>query len=922
MSTFGINTFHTVHDGVRDRTNDLEWDEFAELIIERGHRISPKKDGVNLFNATLFKSIDDVLSEDRRGHREDPDGTRFVRRQQRNALAVELLILDYDGTLTLDEAKARFKEYEYLGYTSHSHLKSRSVHRYRLIFPLTHPIPAFKTFNEYEMLTAQGTFYDLSEALIEFAPGCDPVVTKAIQAYYLPSAPANRIADAVIWRNRGVLLDWTKWKRNDTYVSVAGASPIPRRANGLPNRSLEAEQEFAYPRGVIKATDVRGRIQHVRCPFHNDDEGSEFLVRYDTGVVCFHCKHCGSFSLRPPERIPPSVVKEVHAGDAKLAALGIEVDGDWWDHVDREPVARLLADAKRQILADRGLQQGATGLHFKSHILYLPEGAGKSQLALSFLSDPPAPYFALASTVQFRHQIIFACKSWKQVIEKEASFRPKVKALGRTSRIAWSFDGSIERRFNVKVKRQVGRPFSPGRALAEETIEEIRRKHPRLPERLIRLTWAILKSDPERFERIAIPDRIRVSPVDQQDDEDLIFDDLGIDPPAIIFTTFAQLRLIAARHDRIPLNWIIWIDDPDLDEFLDIKPFRSSAQGDKSANKDGVNASVIDGTSYDNRPAMLSLGFPLVHHRCIYTTTERVTLRLLKRHLEKHNDPYVVHGERHRVTGGRITILGTNRVQKKLDAVVPLLVRRLDLEHGMKVKLIADGIPAEFNHSTNKGRDDLKNHNLLVEISHPHPAQVKTACDALNLKYSEHSRQVGLDLIIDKLHQAIGRNSGFRTEGFECVVLVDKGQHATLLENCGYAIDHANSVIIDRTEKMGRKDTRLTDSASPLVKRIVEFLNVPTDYLIDHRKAKPDVQFVLDQIEVRSKRLDYTVRLLVALTTLAQVRFDGDTDVLAKSDLGRKVMKLGQWILNLTPEPSRASVMVRYSDELKSSENR
>jgi hypothetical protein len=36
------------------------------------------------------------------------------------------------------------------------------------------------------------------------------------------------------------------------------------------------------------------------------------------------------------------------------------------------------------------------------------------------------------------------------------------------------------------------------------------------------------------------------------DDEDLIFDDMGNEPPAIIFTTFAQLRLVSTKSTAFP----------------------------------------------------------------------------------------------------------------------------------------------------------------------------------------------------------------------------------------------------------------------------------------------------------------------------------------------------------------------------------
>lgn len=911
-STFGINLFRSVRDGVHHRTDDIAWEEFATFMIEEGHRVSPSKEAVNLFNATRFKTLDEVVKENRGGYREDPDGTQLVRRQQRNAVAVELLIVDYDGTLTLEEARERFKEYEYLGYTSHSHLKTPGVHKFRLIFPLTSPIPAHQSHNEYEMLLEQGVFYDLSEALITFAPGCDPVIAKPTQVYYLPSAPEERRADAMIWRNHGTVLDWTRWKHNSAYGNdPLDTSAIPRKANGQPNRVLDPDQIFLHRQGTILASEVTGRIQHVCCPFHGDTQGSEFLVQYASGVVCFHCKHCGSFTLPPSNRLTPLVLREMPD------TLGEPLDQNsfepvWLDHEDREYIERTLANIKKEILADRAEGMGGR-VQFKSHVLYLPEGAGKSQLAMSFLRDPPQPYFPQARGALYRHQIIFACKSWKQVMEKEASFRPQLQAIGRSCRIAWSFDGSIERRFNVKVRRKAGGPFTPGDLIPDETIEDIRRENPRLSEKFIRVAWTILGDDPVRFRRMAIPDHVDVTPDTPVDDEDLIFDDMGSEPPAMIFTTFAQLRLLAAKHDRIPMNWIIWIDDPDLDEFLDIKP------RDSSAKADDAKTTTIDGTSYDIRPEVQSLGLPFKHHRCIYTTTERMTLRLLEHHLGKHNTPYTVHGKRQQVTGGKITLLGTDKVQTKFDALIPLLSRRLEKDHQTEITLIADGIPADFNHSTNKGRNDLKNRNILVELSVPHPTQIKTVCDALGLKFSEHQRALGHDLMIDKMHQAIGRNSGFRTSGAECVVLVDKKRHAALVNECGYQIDTANSVIIDKTARMGRLDSRLTDSASPLVKQIERFLNHPTDYLSDFRKVKPDIQFVLDRLENPIKKSNYIIRLLVSLTSMSQARFDHDpsSSVPKEPRLSSQIRKLGEWVLTLISSNEREKVLTRYRDQFK-----
>jgi hypothetical protein len=915
MNTFGINTFRSVKDGICKRT-EFTWDDFADVITSE-HDISPSKESISLFNATRFKSLDEVLHENKDGYREDPfDGTLIVRRRQQNVINVELLILDYDGTLTIDEAIDRFKDYEYAGYTSYGHLQKPGVHKFRLIFPLVRPIPAHKKYDDHGTLIEQGDYFHLSEAIMAFAPACDPAILKPTQPYYIPSAHPDRIHLAKRWRNSGEVLDWKKWSRNANFVIDPRTSSLPRKANGLPNRVLDPEQEFQYNGGIVKACDVKGRLQHVACPFHGDVTGSEFLVRYpDSNVVSFHCKRCGTFSLPPIQILPPKLIEALSPHSA--ANEFVSWDEAYWDHQDRTRVKKFLEEAKKTIMSDKGYapnkKKGSRReVHFASHILYLPEGAGKSQLALSFLNDPAHQYLP-HSQIRYRNQIIFACKSWKQAVEKYQSFAPHLKAIGRTGRIAWSFEGSIFRRFKVKLKRTAARPFAAGEVLDKDSLAEIMQRHPNLDPKFISVTYNILRGGSGKFRHMAIPDAVSVQSDQHTEDDEEFFDDLGPEPPAIIFTTFAQLRLLEVKRDRIPLNWIIWIDDPDIDELIDIK--RSGAVNESESPDEKKIA--LDGTLYDRRAENMSLGASLFRHRCIYTTTERLTLRFLEHNLTLRKERFQVHGERHLITGGKITILGTNYVQKKYDAIVPLLARRLNSsKKKFNVTLIADGIPAEFNHSTNKGRNDLSECNLLVEISQPHPIQIKTVCDALGLNFNVHRDSVGSDLMLDRVHQAIGRNSGYRTKGFECVVLVDKNKHAFLTGECSYSIDTENSVQIDRTAKMTLKQMRISDSASPLVKEIESFLNHVHDYVSDLRKVKPDIDAVISTLEHGDKRFNYIARLLVALTSFSTVRFDLDRESIAQNSLSQRYWELGQWVLETyVAANQRKSVINKYQEE-------
>ena len=914
MKTYRITVFQSLKSPIKGES-DLTWEEVVDFF-RSGHIETDQKDSLPLFNCIQFKTADEVANGPIDGYWKRRSGEIVVRRKKINATQVDMLVVDYDNGMTIDEAMERFADYEYVGYTSYRHLYDAETHKFRLIFPLSTPIPSFIKVNEKGQEVEHGVFYDLEQSILKFAPGSDPSAYNGTQPFFPPSAPQERMALAKSWINHGKLLDWIGWEVNQpSSIKYSMSGNVTSR--GVKNWRLDPNQEFSHATGVVKAVDVVGRIQQVACPFHGDRNGSEFIVRHDSGVVSFTCKHCGTFSL-PPE------LDDVDDPDQPV----IEIDDTWWWHEDRDRMSAFLEEVKQEILSDKGkrpvsrhqLSGRPIEYQFKSHILYLPEGSGKSRLALSFLSDPPYQYFPDRST-QYRHQIIFACKSWDQAIEQYHSFKPTLDEIGRSGKVLMSFAGVIERRFGVKISRDDAYPFEVGKIRDEETINEIVEKS-KLSERFVRLVWNFLLLDKVRYSTYTHPDVHQDA--DELDDElmdaELKYlqscDDVS---PAIVFTTFAQLRLITAKKDRIPDNWIIWLDDPDIDDLIDIKKISDGGKKRKSKElipgKDYIpKTTLINGTLYDRRDPDTSLGAVLSNHRCIYTTTERVTLRKLEDLLHIRREKYEVHGERFKVTGGKVTILGTKAVQRKQDALIPLYIRRFSSELKNDPILIADGIPSEFNHTTNKGRNDLTQRDILVEISYPHPEQIKLICDSMGLDFNTHRDEFTKELMLDKAHQAIGRNSGFRSDGGECVVLVDPKQHKFIVSECSYQLDLENSVIIDRTSKMSRKDTRLTETASPFVKKIVDYINNPHSYLSDSRKVKPDIKSVVSTIIDPKRRDDYLVRLLIGLTPYSGTKF---TDPSPSSQQSKKVWELGNWILNdLTPPSRRQGVVDSYNSQI------
>ena len=97
---------------------------------------------------------------------------------------------------------------------------------------------------------------------------------------------------------------------------------------------------------------------------------------------------------------------------------------------------------------------------------------------------------------------------------------------------------------------------------------------------------------------------------------------------------------------------------------------------------------------------------------------------------------------------------------------------------------------------------------------------------------------------------------------------------------------------------MSRKDTRITETASPTLKEIEKFLNNINTYIDDFRKIKPDIEYVLANIDDKNKQFNYLIRLLIALTTHSKVRFDLTLNEIPQNSHSKKVWELGQWILN------------------------
>jgi hypothetical protein len=146
-----------------------------------------------------------------------------------------------------------------------------------------------------------------------------------------------------------------------------------------------------------------------------------------------------------------------------------------------------------------------------------------------------------------------------------------------------------------------------------------------------------------------------------------------------------------------------------------------------------------------------------------------------------------------------------------------------------------------------------------------------------------------------------------RTTASKWSIFSARQHHKELVTECRYYADQWNSVIVDRTKDMRRKESRITETANPLVKKQESFFNNVDDYIANGRMIYAHVDHVIDSIEQVEKRLPYISRLLAALTTLSGVRFDSEVDstVTRTPIIADKYRKLGRYVLNKWVNPAQ-----------------
>lgn len=163
---------------------DCDFGEFVQFAQSSQVELVTKESGM-LFNLCSFVPNPEPPTAERFNPELTPwPRETLIRRCKQNIQEIYALLLDIDGTMTLDEAVAQWAQYEFFVYSTHGN--SQAKEKFRLVVPLQQPLSA-------------ADFDARHDAMIqEFA--VDGASFTMSQAFYLPAySAANRDSAFMYW---------------------------------------------------------------------------------------------------------------------------------------------------------------------------------------------------------------------------------------------------------------------------------------------------------------------------------------------------------------------------------------------------------------------------------------------------------------------------------------------------------------------------------------------------------------------------------------------------------------------------------------------------------------------------------------------------------------------------------------------------
>lgn len=197
-----FTTIQSVKDNRIVNQYDMEWEDFVSMLTEP-HTVTDDKGSVILINPYRFKTEDyqPVTDEDGNNIINPDTGMPYIRRCADNVTDSSMLFLDFDGNVSIVQAKIKFRAYNYIAYTSFSHRTKRKAGRdcFRLILKLTKPIPMAQLKKK-------------RKDILKWIGNADDSTLDLSRSFYIPSCTDDMEVLSQSWCNEGMDLDWEQFK--------------------------------------------------------------------------------------------------------------------------------------------------------------------------------------------------------------------------------------------------------------------------------------------------------------------------------------------------------------------------------------------------------------------------------------------------------------------------------------------------------------------------------------------------------------------------------------------------------------------------------------------------------------------------------------------------------------------------------------
>ncbi len=229
--------------------NALLNNSHSELVISF---FNNKTDNLAKPEKHSWQSLIDLLKNpDIRNHKDGRliSGATFkdFKRSKSNAIESSLLILDFDHIDKIDLSVWQNMGISFACYTTFSHATNDKPCAYRVIIPLSNPIPADK----YPLLYQWA--FEQSNSLI------DPACKDVSRMQYLPACPTERLKDFQFKSNVGALLNWQSIIKpietlDKPITATSNVIPISTQTPHTKNSQKQNKRDFsAWVESAINA---------------------------------------------------------------------------------------------------------------------------------------------------------------------------------------------------------------------------------------------------------------------------------------------------------------------------------------------------------------------------------------------------------------------------------------------------------------------------------------------------------------------------------------------------------------------------------------------------------------------------------------------------------------------------------------------